>query len=381
MRTMGYAFISYSSQNKSSADAIKNLFAKNHIDTWMAPNDIPVGSKYAQVINRALKDCACLVLLLTNASQNSMWVAKEVERAINYKKVIIPIQLEELVLHEEFEFYISTDQLVVVNKIEESSTEFRNILRSVSACVSRDDNKPNAAVAPQTAKPAAQSGTVFAKEEKPCDPWECYRLGYACEFGVDRPVDYREAVKWYLKAAEQGHAWSQNRLGDCYANGHGVAKDPGMAVKWYTLSAGNGDKTAQYNLANCYFNGTGVTANRAIAFELYRESAYQGVSNAQYCVAYCYEFGQGVSTDYAQAAFWYEKAAQQGHSWAQHRLGECYFYGRGVSRDYYQAFHWLKLSADQNNKGAYYLLAECYAKGLGVGKNEQLANHWRSTML
>ncbi|MBR4050472.1 MAG: toll/interleukin-1 receptor domain-containing protein [Clostridia bacterium] len=85
---MGYAFISYSTKNKDSADGIKSLFNKNGIETWMAPNDIPAGSKYAEVISKALKNCSCLVLLLTNNSQNSLWVAKKVERAINYKKVI-----------------------------------------------------------------------------------------------------------------------------------------------------------------------------------------------------------------------------------------------------------------------------------------------------
>lgn len=125
---MGYAFISYSTKNKESADAIKNLFNKNNIDTWMAPNDIPAGSKYAEVISKAVKNCSCLVLLLTNNSQNSPWVAKEVERAINYKKIIIPIQLEDVILNDEFEMYISTDQILPINKIDASSTEIQNLL-------------------------------------------------------------------------------------------------------------------------------------------------------------------------------------------------------------------------------------------------------------
>ena len=125
---MGYAFISYSTKNKESADSIKNLFNKNDIETWMAPNDIPAGSKYAEVISKAVKNCSCLVLLLTNNSQNSPWVAKEVERAINYKKIIIPIQLEDVILNDEFEMYISTDQILPIKKIDDSSTEIKNLL-------------------------------------------------------------------------------------------------------------------------------------------------------------------------------------------------------------------------------------------------------------
>ena len=372
---MGYAFISYSSKNKDSADAIRNLFQKHQIDTWMAPNNIPVGSKYAQVINHALKECACLVLLLTQNAQDSLWVAKEVERAINYKKVIIPIQLEDLVLNDEFEFYICTDQVVFVSKIDESTTEIKNILKRVAACVNQDDHLPVStvqAVENNAAQPAEQ-GTV--------DQWECYNLGYSYEFGVGRPINYEEAVKWYLKSANQGNAWSQNRLGDCYMNGNGVPKNPETAVKWYTLGANNQDKTAQYNLASCYMNGTGVAKNCAMAFDYYCKAANQGHEWAQYAVGFCYEFGQGVGVDYIQACRWYQKAAEQGNSWSQHRLGESYYYGKGVPQDYQKAFYWLKLAADSNNKGVYSLVAECYRNGLGVERNLQLAEYWSAKMM
>lgn len=131
---MGYAFISYSTKNQASADALKHLLDKRGIASWMAPGDIPAGSKYAQVINQAIKDCSCVILLLTEASQSSTWVSKEIERAINYKKTIIPIQLEDVVLNDEFEFYISTDQIVAVRMIDENSKEIKKVLESIVIC-------------------------------------------------------------------------------------------------------------------------------------------------------------------------------------------------------------------------------------------------------
>ena len=53
---MGYAFISYSTRNQSLADAMQDLLKDCGIETWMAPGDIPAGSKSAQVINRAVKN-------------------------------------------------------------------------------------------------------------------------------------------------------------------------------------------------------------------------------------------------------------------------------------------------------------------------------------
>ncbi|WP_052046260.1 tetratricopeptide repeat protein [Candidatus Paracaedibacter symbiosus] len=49
--------------------------------------------------------------------------------------------------------------------------------------------------------------------------------------------DDTEAVKWYRKAADQGHAEAQFSLGYCYNNGEGVTKDYTEAVKWYCKAA------------------------------------------------------------------------------------------------------------------------------------------------
>lgn len=138
---MGYAFISYSSENQAPADSMRALLKKNNIDSWMAPYDIPIGSKYAMVINQAVKGCSCLILLLTDYAQNSVWVAKEVERAINYRKPIIPIQLEDLVLNDEFELYISNDQIVRLPKIDESDL-MNKILQTIAVYTGKSVNIP-----------------------------------------------------------------------------------------------------------------------------------------------------------------------------------------------------------------------------------------------
>ena len=46
--------------------------------------------------------------------------------------------------------------------------------------------------------------------------------------------DFLEAVKWHRKAAIQGMAAAQFRLGTMYKNGHGVTEDFEEAVKWYS---------------------------------------------------------------------------------------------------------------------------------------------------
>lgn len=135
---MGYAFISYSSKNHTYAEIFRKILINNKIEMWMAPYSIPAGSKYAQEISRAIKECSCFVLLMTNEAQESVWVAKEIERAINYRKRIITIQTEDVRLNDEFELYISSDQIVKLNNIDENSYEIKSVISDIASCLGND---------------------------------------------------------------------------------------------------------------------------------------------------------------------------------------------------------------------------------------------------
>ncbi|MBR5272519.1 MAG: TIR domain-containing protein [Clostridia bacterium] len=135
---MGYAFISYSSHNQSTADAIRGLFSKHNIGTWMAPYDILPGAEYADVLNDALEGCSCLVLMLTDSAQNSPWVKKEVNLAISYKKAIIPVKLEDIELNSTMKLYLNDRQIIPVKVIDERFDEIQKLLGCVISLV--DEN-------------------------------------------------------------------------------------------------------------------------------------------------------------------------------------------------------------------------------------------------
>ena len=62
-----------------------------------------------------------------------------------------------------------------------------------------------------------------------------FRLGMRYYSG--RGEDYTEAVKWFRKAAEQGYADAQYLLGMQYEQGIGVPEDPREAARWYAKAA------------------------------------------------------------------------------------------------------------------------------------------------
>ncbi len=59
------------------------------------------------------------------------------------------------------------------------------------------------------------------------------------------PHDDAEAVRWYRRAAEQGHAGVQFNLGLMYRKGRGVRQDYVQAHMWVNLAAAQGDEKAR----------------------------------------------------------------------------------------------------------------------------------------
>ena len=80
--------------------------------------------------------------------------------------------------------------------------------------------------------------TDLKKRAKQGDALFQFLLANTYDFGDhDVPQDYKEAVRWYRAAAEQGLAAAQNNLGAMYDEGQGVPQDYIQAHMWYNLAA------------------------------------------------------------------------------------------------------------------------------------------------
>jgi TPR repeat protein len=77
------------------------------------------------------------------------------------------------------------------------------------------------------------------------------------------------AFKWYLAAANRGHANAQFKVGECYLKGEGVPESLDECVKWYRRACNSGSAVAQYNLGNLYSVGFGVKKDLVQAYALY----------------------------------------------------------------------------------------------------------------
>ena len=124
--------------------------------------------------------------------------------------------------------------------------------------------------------------------------------------------DYKETLRRFRRAAEQGNVTAQLELGLLYDKGTGVPQDHKEAARWYRMAAENGDATAQFNLGLLFFKGEGVRQDDQEAVHWFRQAAEQNHTSAQYNLAYMYYFGRGVLQDSVQAHMWLDLAARHG---------------------------------------------------------------------
>ena len=99
-----------------------------------------------------------------------------------------------------------------------------------------------------------------------------YQLGVLYEIGTEVGKDLVDAVKWYYKAAENGHAMAQYELGRYCQRGVVVVKDLTKAISWYRKAAEQGNSRALERLARCYVRGEGVERNLEEAEKLLKKA-------------------------------------------------------------------------------------------------------------
>jgi len=111
-RKDGYVFISYSSKERETAQMIREAMEQAGISCWMAPESIPTGSDYTESIVDAIENSSGVVLVLSENSQNSQWVPKELDIAITNDKIIFPIHIDRSSIIKKINFRLTDSQMI-----------------------------------------------------------------------------------------------------------------------------------------------------------------------------------------------------------------------------------------------------------------------------
>lgn len=425
-----YVFISYSSKNQQMADSVRLLLKENKISCWMAPYDIPAGSRYAYVINDALEKCSCLLLLLTNASQMSQFVEREIERAITYKKPILPMQLEDLELNSGFKFYIGNSQIIAVPEIRSDAPEFLRILAGIREFLgcNDDENVERTVVSTRTEEKKNCQVTIFSpvnvdvyledKEHfvlhidrntgfdyernsivvgksfvlifsgKSFEKKIAFERPSNCEFEyrldavltkeeIESSYDRDSAIKQIGKDAS-GYSFDQLAI-------TGEEEDIRFLYEWLSkksMSATAVDSHSNYLIAKCSV-ALGELCIRYHSFEYASViSKVYDKYKAKKSYGYLFEnilktMASAMNEVFIQEHLNLFQKAEGGDVVAQYSLGEAYADKESVFKNYEKAFEWFLQSAENGHVKGMLRVAALYYVGLGCGgKDTYKEQYW-----
>ena len=156
--------------------------------------------------------------------------------------------------------------------------------------------------------------------------------------------DWKQAVEWYSRSAEQDYAKAQFILGRMYIVGDGVAQDNSQGVDWQVKAAEQGLAEAQFEIGNLYLSGVNLEQDSESGLDLLN------------------------------------KAANQRHRPAQKQLGTMYFQGMAVAKDLVQAHMWFSVAALNEDQAAqgYLSMLESVMDEAQIEDAQALAAQWQA---
>lgn len=128
-------FISYSSRNQTTANAICHILEQHGIRCWIAPRDLIGGEKYGDVIEEAIKTCKIFVIIFSEEAKISPWVESELNIAFTEKKVIIPFKIDNSTLVGEMRLMLNNKHWI--DAYPNPEKKFEDLIKAVSLSLDR----------------------------------------------------------------------------------------------------------------------------------------------------------------------------------------------------------------------------------------------------
>ena len=105
-------FVSYAKADQTKAEGIVASLEERGFKCWIAPRDVHPGHPYGDEIIWGIEKSQAFILVLSAASNESTFVAREIERAVSKKKPIFTIRVEAVEPSPSLELFISGTQWI-----------------------------------------------------------------------------------------------------------------------------------------------------------------------------------------------------------------------------------------------------------------------------
>ena len=151
-------FVSYSSSDRSKADAICQALEQANISCWIAPRDLAAGSQWGGGIVKAIEECAAVVVVFSAAANNSPQVAREMELAVSKRRPLIPIRVANDQPTDDMQYFLGVSHWF--NAYDQPvETYLAGIVSSVRNVLARE-RSPWTSLARRM--PQSRTGTIIA---------------------------------------------------------------------------------------------------------------------------------------------------------------------------------------------------------------------------
>lgn len=163
-------------------------------------------------------------------------------------------------------------------------------------------------------------------------------FGAAAWDGAARAQSDADPAKPHAQAIDPGPLL---RLGDLYANGSAVARDPKKAIDYYSQAAAAGSDEGAIHVGEMLARGDGVTADVDAGRRKVQEVADRGDVSAMLSLGDLYSTGDAGKMEESKAISAYRAAAMRGSISAMLKLGDLFEGGRfdvpkeAMARQYY----------------------------------------------
>ena len=127
-------FISHSSKDKLTANAICSRLESHGVRCWIAPRDVNAGADYSDQIEEALERSHAMVLVFSSETNHSRHVKSEIDRAFNLGQTIIPFRVEAVEPDKGLSYYLGKTHWLdaMTPPLEEHIDHLAEIVRLLS---------------------------------------------------------------------------------------------------------------------------------------------------------------------------------------------------------------------------------------------------------
>lgn len=168
-------FISHSTNDRAIAERVCSDLETQRFSCWIAPRDIDAGEAWDEAIIRALDNCHIVLLIFSGFSNESPQVKREIHRAIDKKKIVVPLRIEDLKLGRSLEYIMMGIQWfdAFPPPLESHLPALRQQIKRILATLNlKPDVKPNPAPLPIPGPPENENSKSPAPHPVPAPPAE-----------------------------------------------------------------------------------------------------------------------------------------------------------------------------------------------------------------